>query len=232
MSTDIEYTKHLQMHLKNVSNMDLIPVNHKNYLIQLKNNGFEPHVIYDIGCCVLHWTKFARTLWPNAKYILFDAFKPAEFLYIEDGSDYNVGVLSNEDGNIVKFYQNDYYPGGNSYYKEIGSNNPELYFPEDRYIELITKKLDTIVKERNFPPPDFIKIDVQGCEIDILKGGLETIKHAKRLIVELQHENYNRDAPTANESLPIIEGFGWKCDAPYFQNNGPDADYSFINLHN
>jgi FkbM family methyltransferase len=229
---DLGRISHLQNHLKSFSQHDLIPANHQNYLMELKQGGFEPKVIYDIGSNVLHWTHAARKLWPDATYILFDAFQPAEFLYVEDGSLYNIGALSNTDGNVVKFYQNDYCPGGNSYYKEIGSFEHEQYFPENNFIEMITQTLDSVVKNRGFPLPDFIKMDVQGCEVDILKGGLETIKHAKRLIVELQHSNYNRGAPVVTESLPFIESLGWKCDSHAFQNNGPDADYSFVNLQN
>ena len=48
------------------------------------------------------------------------------------------------------------------------------------------------------------------------------------MIVELQHIEYNQGAFMTNESLPIIESLGWKCDAPLFQNNGPDGDYSFV----
>ncbi len=229
-SENLEYQNHLQNHLRHISNYDCIHISHKNYLIHLKNSGFEPKVIYDIGSCVSHWTRFAKTLWPNAKYILFDAFAPAEFLYKEGGYDYNVGVLSNEDDKIVRFYQNDYLPSGNSYYREIGYDNGK-YFPEDKYLELITKKIDTIVKDKGFPLPDFIKIDVQGSEIDIIKGGLEIIKYAERMIIKLQQVEYNQGALKTSESLPIIESLGWKCDAPLFQNNGPDGYYSFINLN-
>jgi len=59
---------------------------------------------------------------------------------------------------------------------------------------------------------------------------LETLNNAKRLIVELQHVEYNVGALKANESLPIIESLGWKCDAPLFQKNGPDGDYSFVKM--
>jgi FkbM family methyltransferase len=217
----------LQNHLRTISNHDCIPINHKQFLTKLKESGFEPKVIYDIGSCVVQWTKFAKLLWPNATFILFDAFAPAEFLYIEEGYQYNVGLLSNRDDSVVKFYQNDYLPGGNSYYREIGCDNGK-HFPEDKYLELVSKKLDTIVKQKGFPLPDFVKIDVQGAEIDIIQGGLETLSHAERMIIELQHVEYNQGAFVANESLPIIESLGWKCDAPLFQNNGPDGDYSFV----
>jgi FkbM family methyltransferase len=222
-----EYKIDLENHLRKLSNLQCMPINHWNYLQKLKAEGFEPNVIYDIGSCVLHWTKEAKKLWPNAKYILFDAFSPAEFLYKE--YDYHVGVLSNEDGNLVKFYQNDYYPTGNSYYREIGCLHGN-FFPEDKYVEMISKKIDTIVKERGFPLPDFVKIDVQGAEVDIIKGGINTFKNASRMIIELQDTEYNQGALKKDVSLPLIENLlGFKCTDPLFQNNGPDGDYGFIN---
>jgi FkbM family methyltransferase len=198
---------------------------HLKYLHSLKSAGFEPKVIYDIGACVLHWTKEAKILWPDAKIILFDAFAPAEFMY--EGYDYHIGVLSDTDGKEVKFYQNDEQPGGNSYYREIGHARSEEYFPDDGYVMKTTAKLDTIVKQREFPLPDFVKIDVQGAELDVIAGAQSTFAKADQLIVELQHSHYNEGAKMVLESIPIIESYGWKCTAPLFCDNGPDGDYGF-----
>ena len=217
----------IKNHLKDLSTHYSLPESHIQYLNELKQNGFEPKVIYDIGSCVLHWTKEAKKLWPDATYILFDAFSQAEFLY--EGYDYHIGVLSDNDNNVVKFYQNEYLPTGNSYYREIGCENGK-YFPEDKYVEKITKKLDTIVREKGYPLPDFVKIDVQGSEVDVIKGGINTLKNANRLIVELQHTEYNLGALTCNDSLPIIENLlDFKCTSPLFTNNGCVGDYGFIN---
>jgi len=222
---DSEENNELKSYLKKLSNQKAIPDSHINYLLNLKKNGFEPKVIYDIGSCVLHWTNEAKKIWPNATYILFDAFAPAEFLYEE--YDYFIGVLSDEDDKVVKFYQNEYLPGGNSYYREIGCENGK-YFPKDKYIEKITKKLDTIVKENNFPLPDFVKIDVQGSEIDIIKGGINTLKNASNMIIELQHTEYNQGALKSDISMPLIEELlNIKCTDPLFCNNGCDGDYGF-----
>lgn len=198
---------------------------HEAYLRNLKSHGFEPNVIYDIGACVLEWTYIAKDLWPNAHYIVFDAYEPYEFLYKELNLDYHVGVLSDTDGREVKFYQNDYIRTGNSYYREIGSGGN--LFPEDKYVLKKTRSLDSLVSERNFPLPDLIKIDVQGAEIDILRGAQNTISHAKHMVIELQHTEYNEGAPKSDVSRPIIESMGWKCIAPLFHNNGADGDYGF-----
>jgi FkbM family methyltransferase len=220
----------LRNHLTELTNNYSQPQNHVNYLHRLKAEGFEPKVIYDIGSCALHWTKVAREIWPSAIFVLFEASSEMEFLYSEYKETYHIGCLSDEDDKIVKFYENPYYPGGNSYYREIGSANCDFFFPKDKYLEKRTMKLDNVVKERGFLLPDFVKIDVQGAEIDIIRGGINTLKHAKRMIVELQHKEYNEGALNNNIAQPLIESLlNFKCVDPLFQNNGPDGDYGFIN---
>ena len=88
--------------VKELANIPYIPLPHIAYLKKLKDSGFEPKVIYDIGANVLHWTNEAKKLWPEAEYILFDAYEAAECLY--DNYKHHIGVLSNEDGLEVKFY--------------------------------------------------------------------------------------------------------------------------------
>lgn len=43
-------------------------------------------------------------------------------------------------------------------------------FPE--LVAVLMRRLDTIASEQNLPRPDVLKIDVQGCELDVLRGGL------------------------------------------------------------
>ena len=213
----------LSEHLAQLSRQAMMPSAHTAYLETLSRT-FHPRVCYDIGACVLHWTHAAQAVWRDAEYVLFDAFEPAAFLY-EDYK-HHVGVLSDVDGKQVRFHQNDYLPGGNSYYREVGS-----VFPADKYISKTCATLDAVVRARNLPLPDLIKIDAQGSELDILNGARETLRHAKYLIVELQHTEYNEGAPRADYSVPYIESLGWRCIAPLFCHNGADGDYCFENLN-
>ena len=78
---DIEKNK-----LKSLSNMSVMPESHISYLKKLKKEyNFEPEVIYDIGACVLHWTKESLKIWPNSTYYLFDGMDSVGFLYDEIG---------------------------------------------------------------------------------------------------------------------------------------------------
>jgi FkbM family methyltransferase len=215
----------LQDHIRHISLNNQFPPDHIKYLVSLKSSGFEPKVIYDIGSCVLHWTKEAEKLWPLATYILFDAFIEAEFLYREGGYQYHMGVLSDRSGKVVKWYQNNDLFGGNSYYRE----NNSVYFPPDHFVERTTFSLDDVVREKQFPLPDLVKIDVQGCEKDIVTGGVTSLSQTKHLLIEMQNVEYNLGAPMEAETRPYIEQLlGVKCIAPKFCDNGPDADYGFI----
>ena len=215
--------------LRDLGSQRLLPVDHTNYLVKLKDSGFEPKIIFDIGACVLHWTNEAQRIWTDAEYIAFEAMDSCEFLYQERGLQYHMGLLSNESGKEVDFYQNDYHPGGNSYYIENKEVNPQApqYFNESHRKKLCTITLDALVHLKQFPPPDLIKMDVQGAELDILKGAQETIKTAKHIILELQVVEYNKGAPLKDTVIEYMDSIGYDC-LGLFSNNGPDGDYHFI----
>ena len=205
------------------------PPAHIEYLNKLKDNGVNPMVIYDIGACVLHWTDRVRKIWPDAEVIAFEAADVHEFLYQEAGVRYHIGVLSDQSGKDVDFYQNDEAPGGNSYYRENPEIQPaaaQLY--ADKYLrKLKTITLDAIVNLKQYPPPDLIKMDVQGAEMDVLKGAQETIKTAKHIILELQVVEYNKGAPLKDVVIEYMDSIGYDC-LGLFSNNGPDGDYHFV----
>jgi len=208
-----------------------IPSDHVNFLKKLKDEyHFEPKVIYDIGANVLHWTKEAKNIWNNSEIIVFDAITTAKFLYEEQKLKHYIGVLSDEDNKIVRFYENIEHPAGNSYYQEIGHPNSKFLYSDNSFTEQKSTTLTKAVNSNNFPYPDLIKMDVQGAELDIIKGSLETINKAQYLIVELQHTQYNKGAPLCNVTISFLNKNGWKLIAEKFSDNGADADYCFKNL--
>jgi FkbM family methyltransferase len=219
-------------HLKNISENKPIGQDHQDYLKRLRDEfGFSPKVIYDIGACVLHWTKMSKELWPDAQYFLFEAMEESEELFQETNHQYHIGVFSDEDDKEVTFYKNTCFPGGNSYYMENpkeSSMASALFENPANQFKRKTVKLDTIRRQRNFPYPDLLKIDVQGCEVDILNGAKDILANVKHLIVELQHVEYNIGAKLCHESIPIIESMGFRLVTPKFSlSSHADADYHF-----
>lgn len=187
-------------HLFELKGIDMLPAAHKDYLWKLKNEGFEPKVVYDIGACVLHWTSVAKQLWPNAEFICFDALPKAKAIYESENLKHHIGVLGDTDDKTITFYQNYHLPTGCSYYREIGHDNGAV-FPDHTARTYQMKTLDTVVAENGFPPPDLIKIDVQGAEKDIINGASRTLRSVQHLLVKMQHTEYNLNAPKVDVTL-------------------------------
>lgn len=223
-------------HLKNISkdkHNSFIP--HQQYLTKLRDEqSFMPKVIWDVGACVLHWTTMAKEVWPDAEYVLFEAMEESEELFTETNHRYCIGVFSDVDNKELTFYKNVTFPGGNSYYMENPqhSSMADALFanPANQFVRK-TITLDTAQAKYNLPMPDLLKIDVQGCEIDILKGATNVLKHVKHLVVELQHIEYNIGAQLCDNSVPFIESLGFKLVTPKFAlSSHADADYHFIKV--
>jgi FkbM family methyltransferase len=228
LSNDDEYKKNVINKIVNVYNHDMLDKKHIKLLMDLKKSNFNPKVVFDIGSSTCHYSRHVRDIWPECDVILFDAFEPLKYLYEALDYKYNLVVLSDEDDKEVKFYQNDLLPAGNSYYMETGTQN---VFLKDNYILKKTKKLDTIFKEQGYLYPDLIKIDVQGAELDVIKGALNVLKYTQLLIIEMQHKEYNLNAPKVDITMKYLEMLGWKCIANKFICNEYDADYCFINTN-
>jgi FkbM family methyltransferase len=215
----------ISQRLRELGSQRLIPYQHVEYL---KSLPITPTVIYDIGACVLHWTNEAKRIWPDAEYVVFEAMPECEFLYKENKLQYHIGVLSDTTGKTVEFYQNTYHPGGNSYYKENVEVNPEAeqYFNETHKRSYNTVTLDAVVNLKKMPRPDLIKMDVQGAELDVLKGAQETLKECDHVILELQSVEYNKGAPLKDTVIKYMNNIGFE-NIGMFSTNGPDGDYYF-----
>ena len=198
---------------------------HQEVLISLKDSGFYPKTIYDIGSCVGAWYKVAKKIWPESQIILFDGWKFVEFLYKELGVDYHIGLLG-EKPKEIDFYYNDRKPGGNSYYKPneeyVGSKYKQK---ERRSVET----LDDVILEKGFGLPSFIKLDVQGAELDILSGGKNAISNVEYILLEAQNIDFNMKAPKEDEVVKYLNNIGFEKikDLGFTSRIKADKDFLF-----
>ena len=204
--------------IEHIHEQDLLPKEHIEYLKKIKAT---PSVVYDIGACVMHWTRHAKHNWPDATYVLFDAEPNVEQILSKSGDRYHIGVLTDTDNKELKFYHNPDHPGGNSYYQETTGAFTE------KHAEIMTgMTLDTIVSRNNYPLPDLIKMDIQGAELDVLRGATNTLKNVKDIILEAQHVDYNNGAPQALQVIQYMSTLGFELIGNF--SRGPvDSDYHF-----
>jgi FkbM family methyltransferase len=201
-----------------IAEEDRLPVDHQQYLPTMNIN---PKVIYDIGACVLHWQRHAAKIWPTAKFVLFDGEPGVERVLANSGCDYHIGLLTDRDNRELKFYHNIDNPGGNSYYQEVTGA-----FGEEHADIKIGMTLDTIVEQKGYPLPDLIKLDIQGAELDVLRGASRCVAHCNDIILEAQHKTYNKGAPHVDEVIAYMDSIGFELVAN-FSRVEYDGDYHF-----
>jgi FkbM family methyltransferase len=82
----------------------------------------------------------------------------------------------------------------------------ENKFTDYKKVLVKMKRLDDIKFESKI---GFIKIDVEGHEIEVIKGGRETIiKNKPVLLIEIEKRHSNR---SVEESINYINKYGYKC---------------------
>lgn len=192
---------------------------HAERLYFLKIKGFNPRVIYDIGAYKGNWSKNIKRIFPDAEFYLFEACDKHENEIAQIGSRYFINVLGEKDDEQFLFYSNG--STGDSLKKENTT-----YYSEGSYESKLVKttSLNTHVNKHKMPLPDLIKIDVQGAEKMVLKGGSDVIQHAEAIILEVNILEYNESAPLMKEMIDYMEEIGFIAHDLLETHYGPYGD--------
>ena len=114
---------------------------------------------------------------------------------------------------------------GSSIYRELGDA-----FSDDEIV-IDTKevrKLDDIFTDDDYF--DFIKIDTQGSELDILRGGEKLCKKASAILLEVSLHPYNQDAPLLDEVILFMNDYGFRTTEILHESRYPDGGIFQIDL--
>jgi FkbM family methyltransferase len=143
------------------------------------------------------------------------------------GVNYLIGLLSATNGSPVSFYENE-----TASHVELSDGNKsteaKIYF---------TQTLDTVIEKNNYPLPDFIKLDVQGHELEVLKGAEKCIAHSEVCLLEVTFLNLNNGDPLILEVLNFMDARDFQAyDISQFMRRPLDkalyqADIFFVKKH-
>ena len=189
-----------------------MPMLNMRYLVHLKKSGFKPSIFYDIGSSNNLWSVVVSSVFNDIKCYSFDASKSFK-------SSYNV-CLSDTDDKEVNFYYSSNIVNG--YYRVLNNTN-------DNSEVMKTIRLDTLVDNQSLEQPDLVKINTCGSELDIIKGGINTILKCKYLIVNLHNTPVFEDAPLALHVGPFIQSLGFEMMDALDTTGMGMIDYVFKN---
>ena len=132
-------------------------------LQNLKKRGYIPKVAIDVGAYEGHWAVDFLEVFPEAKVLLLEG-QPSKEIYLKDltkkfpNVSYNIALLSAEDNKKVLFNENE-----TSSQINVLATDFELQNANTK----TTVTVDTLVKKLAFPSASFMKLDVQGYEIEV-----------------------------------------------------------------
>lgn len=202
--------------------------------LHIVKNYFTPQRVLDIGANIGSWYSTCREIFPESYIFSIEANEECEPSLKNTNPNYLIRLLTKEN-KIYPFYTSNVISGtGNSIYKEL---TPYFNEQNTKVLQKQGYPLDEVFdKNEKF---DLIKMDVQGAELDIIRGGIKLCKKAKGILLEVALKEYNQNSPLYDEVVDYMNSIGFTkyevlSDLPY---NGEiyHQDILFINeniIHN
>jgi FkbM family methyltransferase len=153
----------------------------------------QPRVVYDLGANVGISSLFFAALYPGATVY---GFEPLPRNYEVCSMNYRnlpkgrlfPWAIGSRTGMAVFECQND--PRGG----RLESSSHDLrHLPTTKRIEVEVVSVDDLVRIKGLEPPDFLKIDVEGAELDVLNGLGEQSRGIRRIFVETHGPELKRE---------------------------------------
>lgn len=172
-------------------------------ITRLKEVGFYPATILDIGAHEGKWTETMLEIFPACQYHLFEALEEKDLLLRGKFNQQNIHIhhclLGDQVKSGIPFYQMD---SGSSVLEERTQFNRQVQLRD-----MVT--LDSVLQSGICDAPVLIKLDVQGFEQQVMNGGPVTFEKAEVVVMELSLLHYNEGAPLIHQMLPAMQERGF-----------------------
>jgi FkbM family methyltransferase len=168
----------------------------------LRDRGYRPAVVFDIGAAVGNWTRMALGIWPAAKFVCFEPLQErrAELDALAAAYPGQVSIqacgISDADKEL-SLGVTDYL--WDSSFAYAGSSARKV----------MVRRLDALHKEGLVPDASFVKIDVQGFEKRVIEGGRKIFSRADLVLMECQFFSFCKEMRTLDETIAFMSSRGF-----------------------
>ena len=179
--------------------------------------------ILDIGANQGMFSSVMKRMFPDIDIFMIEANPFCDNFLKRVGIPYEIVCLSDTEKEVQFYFEDNNFVGtGASYYLE-----KTQWYSKKNFTKMMTKRLDDVVS----PVYEFIKLDTQGSELDIMKGGEKTIAAAKYILRETSVVEYNENAPLKEQIFDYMKSIDFKplelIENHYMENKLIQEDWIF-----
>ena len=175
--------------------------------------NFTPQTIFDIGAARGQWSQAARMVFPDAQIYAFEpiseSYKKMQDRMMHDNSFRAFNCALSDQSNKISFGLNNF-RDSSSILKMTDAHKIEFKQTEKEELIIIDAfRLDSI-EEINIIGPAFIKMDVQGAELMVLKGAEKILNKIDGIQLELNFESFYESQATYIEVCNFMYSINFK----------------------
>lgn len=154
-------------------------------------------IVFDVGANVGYWTNLAKKINHNLEIHSFEPSKHIFMILSERVKDKglilnNFGLSSEKGEKLLYKYSGD--SGLSSLYQRKGVVDGLEIFDKTTEELIIINTLDNYCAEMDINSIDYVKIDVEGHELEVLKGGESLIERGIIKYIQFEYGGCNIDA--------------------------------------
>lgn len=174
----------------------------------MRRLGFAPAFILDIGAYKGEWSVLVRQVFPEAEILMLEAQEEripdleATKRQLGGKIDYRISLLGAEHREGVTFNKSADAPTSNSV---LAGWNRENKFQ----VKCTMRTVDAILSEAGKPGPDLIKLDVQGYELEVMKGATACLKSAQAVLLEVSLIDLYKNNPLLHDVTAFMHQRGF-----------------------
>jgi|SRR5579871_3585464 len=179
-------------------------------LKNMRRLGFKPATIIDVGAHVGEWSLEVHEIFPQASILMIEAQESKaptldKIVQAQGGKiQRRIAVLGPENRENVPFRECDDAPTGSS----MLECREQLSF---RVVQRRMECLDDVLAGAGIAKPDFLKLDVQGYELEVLKGAPKTLAMAEVVLLEVSTIELYEGAPLFHEVIAFMHSHGYRA---------------------
>lgn len=187
----------IRQHLLRRFQVPEIPVG----LSHLAAVGFRPQHIFDVGAYRGDFARSCLDVWPTAKMACFEALDSKvmqlqQLAATQPEVEVFQMLLGAESSDRVPLHEAE--TASSVLVEHISNTFPVSYHP--------MRTVDQIVQDTfNGQSPDFLKLDVQGYELEVLKGAEKSLPGMQVILAEVSLTGYSSERSLSGRYYPVAQ---------------------------